>query len=244
MKQSFFFWTFFVPVILRSIRQWREVMISGYISVRCSLTFHGWTFDETFHQKATSRVHDASIIVTRFTSTRMPFPECYLEVNFRVMTSERKSRPDDVCRSHFTAGLLHMESTGFLPDWGVNNCPCTVKEWPRETATCTTWRIRDALITVSQRMLVMFSIVSFCSFVHGGLPVRGPSPSPTPPLYKATALSLTAQGTDPGPPNYTCSNLTAQPPPPRRHVQICSLWSMACGKEGGWHSTEMPSCLA
>ena len=37
-----------------------------------------------------------------------PFPECYLGVNVRVMTSERKSRPGDVCRSHLTAGWLHM----------------------------------------------------------------------------------------------------------------------------------------
>ena len=28
-----------------------------------------------------------------------------------------------------------------------------------------------------------------------------------------------------------------------RHIQTCSLWSIDCRKAGGWHSTEMPSCV-
>ena len=38
----------------------------------------------------------------------MPFPECYLKVNARLMTEKQKSRPSDVCRSHLTAGWLRM----------------------------------------------------------------------------------------------------------------------------------------
>ena len=36
---------------------------------------------------------------------------------------------------------------------------------------------------------------------------------------------------------------TQNPPPsPTKYVQTCSLWSTACGKAGGCHSIEMPSC--
>ena len=28
-----------------------------------------------------------------------------------------------------------------------------------------------------------------------------------------------------------------------RHIQTCSLWSIDCREAGGWHSTEMPSCV-
>ena len=78
----------------------------------------------------------------------------------------------------------------------------------------------------------MFSVVRVCAILFRGHPqvttvndAIGQSqitwdthPSPSPLLYNA-------------------------PPPTHRHVQTCSLCSPDCRQAGGWHSTEMPSCI-
>ena len=57
-------------------------------------------------------------------------------------------------------------------------------------------------------------------------------------------LDFTIHGT---PPSWTCSNLftwtSPHKPPLPRHVQTCSVCTPDCRQAGGWHSTEIPSCL-
>ena len=46
-----------------------------------------------------------------------------------------------------------------------------------------------------------------------------------------------------GHPSQPCPLTIQCPPPTHRHIQICSLCSPDCRQAGGWHSTEMPSCI-
>ena len=96
---------------------------------------------------------------------------------------------------------------------------------------------------------VMFSVVSVCHFVYGGVLVQGPGL----PLYRVPApatqnmLNLVQLATslykDSPPDMFKLFNMdpTLQWFP--GHLQICPLWSTDCRQVGGWHSTDMPSCV-
>ena len=96
---------------------------------------------------------------------------------------------------------------------------------------------------------VMFSFISTCLVGEEGIPTQGhpPTLAPTPALapprtcWNLFNFDLTVQG--PSAQTYsTCTSLDSTPPP-SKHVQTCSLCSPDCWQAGGWHLTEMPSCL-
>ena len=97
--------------------------------------------------------------------------------------------------------------------------------------------LMTTFITARQRSCgkVMFSVVCVCVCVfregRGIRPLTQPPlkhPSPPSP-YRALPLSDTFK--------------LVQLGPPPRHTQTCSLCKENCQLEGGWHSTERPSCI-
>ena len=95
---------------------------------------------------------------------------------------------------------------------------------------------------------VMFSVISACLVGEEGIPTQGhpPPPSPLPqpshPGHVQICSTLTSLYRVPVPRHIQLvPHWTVTPPP--KHVQTCSLCSPDCWQAGGWHLTEMPSCL-
>ena len=80
---------------------------------------------------------------------------------------------------------------------------------------------------------------------HTGTPPPPPSPlpQPSPPADVLKFVQLWPHCTGSQCPDIFNLYLTGQYPPTSKHVQTCSLCSPDCWQAGGWHLTEMPSCL-